>query len=234
LRTVLVVPARDEAGKISRVAAGFGKAGVDEVIIVDDGSTDSTAAEAAAEGATVLRHETRRGVGAAIRTGIDYALRTPFDVLVVAGGDDQDDPAQLEALLAPIRQGRADLVQGSRWAPGGSTIDMPLSRRILTRAYSWLFSMLSGHSMSDATNGYRALRRELLQDPRIHLHQPWLDGYELEPYLLWRAQRGGLRVTEVGVTKRYHRQEGFTKMRPLVDWWRILRPLFLLKLRLRS
>src|SRR5499427_7761990 len=128
--------------------------------------------------------------------------------------------------------GEARLVQGSRWLPGGATPGIPPDRRWLTQLYPLLFRIASGHAVTDGTNGLRAFRLSLLDDPRIQLEQDWLDRYELEPYLLYQAMRGGYRVTEAPVTVRYHGR-GTTKMR-LKDGWRILRPLVYLRLGWRS
>ena len=234
LRTVCVIPALDEQGKIGRLLERFPPGAVEQVVVVDDGSSDRTAEEARAGGAHVISHETRRGVGAAIRTGIDYALEQGFDAVVVMGGDDQDDPAEIALLLAPLGRGEADLVQGSRRLEGRRTIDMPLFRRVTTKTYSVVFRLLTGFPSTDATNGFRAFSTALVRDERIRLHQDWLDTYELEPYLLFQAIRHGWRVREAQVTKSYHRDLGYTKMLPGRDWWRILRPIIFLRLGLRS
>jgi len=233
-RTACVIPALDEQGKIGRLLERFSTGAVDEVIVVDDGSRDATAAEARDAGATVLSHVRQRGVGAAIRTGIDYALENGFDAVVVMGGDDQDDPAEIRGLLDPLARGEADFVQGSRRLNGRRTIDMPLFRRVTTKVYSLGFRLATGFRSTDATNGFRAFSTAVPRDPRIRLHQDWLDTYELEPYLLFQAIRCDWRVVEVPVTKRYHRDLGYTKMLPGRDWWRILRPIVFLRLGLRS
>ena len=89
--------------------------------------------------------------------------------------------------------------------------------------------------MTDTTNGFRAARTKLLADQNLNLDQPWLDEYELEVYLLYKATKLGYRVVEVPVTKRYPPKElGQTKMKPITGWWSILRPLFLLGLRLKK
>ena len=229
-----MIPAFNEQGKIGRLAGRFRDAPVDRVVVVDDGSTDSTAAEARAAGAEVISHESNRGVGAAIRTGIDWALEHSYDVVGVMGGDDQDDPSEIAGLLEPIARGDADFVQGSRRLGGRRTIDMPLFRRVTTKGYSLIFRLATGFPSTDATNGFRAFRASISTDPRVKLHQDWLDTYELEPYLLFQAIRGGYRVLEAPVTKRYDLELGYTKMRPGRDWWRILRPIVFLRLGLRS
>ena len=89
--------------------------------------------------------------------------------------------------------------------------------------------------MTESTNGFRAVRRAVLEDPRIRLTQSWLDGYELEPYLYISAIRSGYRTEEVPVTKVYPpKSQGQTKMKPITGWWSMLKPLFYLGLRLRK
>jgi dolichol-phosphate mannosyltransferase len=232
-RVAVVVPAYDEAGKIGKVVRKVPRRLVATVIVVDDASTDVTGDEARAAGADlVIRHEHNRGVGAAIRTGLFAAQRRGLEFGAVLSGDDQHEPDELDRVLAPLFSGEADLVQGSRWMPGGATPGIPPDRRWLTRWYAKLFRLASGFPSTDGTNGLRAFRLAMLDDPRIRLEQTWLDHYELEPYLLFQAIRCGYRVREVPVTVRYH-SRGTTKMRGLRDGWRIVRPLIFLRFRLK-
>jgi dolichol-phosphate mannosyltransferase len=232
-RVAVVVPAFDESGKIGDVVRKVPRHLAAAVIVVDDASRDLTAEEARAAGAEhVIRHPANRGVGAAIRTGLMAARQHGFEFAAVLSGDDQHEPAELERALPLLFEDRADLVQGSRWLPGGATPGIPADRRWLTRLYAWFFRIASGYPSTDGTNGFRAFRLALLDDPRIRLDQSWLDRYELEPYLLFQVVRGGYRVREVPVTVRYHAR-GTTKMRFLRDGWRILRPLVFLRLGLK-
>src|SRR5205823_3441030 len=118
----------------------------------------------------------------------------------------------IRRLVAPLEAGEADFVQGSRRLEGRRTVDMPFFRRLTTKLYSALFRVATRFPSTDATNGFRAFTTRLTRDPRIRLDQPWLDTYELEPYLLYSAIRFGYRVREVPVTKRYDRTLGYTKM----------------------
>jgi dolichol-phosphate mannosyltransferase len=231
---ICVIPALDEAGKIGRVVGGFPAGIVTEIVVVDDGSSDGTGDEARAGGATVLRHPRRQGSGAAIRTGLEYALGAGCEFVAVMAGDFQDDPAELATLLAPVLAGDADLVQGSRRLGGLRAPQMPVHRRVLTRFYTACFRGATHSQITDATNGYRVIRVSLLRDPRLKLDQPWLNAYELEPYVLFQALRLGYRVEERPVLKRYDHEGGFTKMAGAGDWWSIFRPVVLLALRLRS
>jgi dolichol-phosphate mannosyltransferase len=232
-RVGAVVPAFEEQGKIGDVVRKVARTHAAWVIVVDDCSRDRTSDEAREAGAErVVRHPVNRGVGAAIRTGLMTAREMGLEYAVILSGDDQHEPVELPRVLAPLAAGEADLVQGSRWLPGGATPGIRAGRRWLTQLYPRLFRLASGYPSTDGTNGFRGFRLAILDDPRIRLDQPWLDRYELEPYLLYQAVRCGYRVREVPVTVRYH-DRGTTKMRVLRDGWRMLRPLVLLRLGLR-
>jgi dolichol-phosphate mannosyltransferase len=98
-----------------------------------------------------------------------------------------------------------------------------------------LFSLLSRKKVTDSTNGFRAFKLSILQNSNLDLDQSWLDQYELEPYLFWKVIKLGYKVKEIPVTKIYPPKElGYTKMKPIIGWWSILKPLFYLGLRLRK
>ena len=233
---IAIIPAQNEEARIGRVVERTIASAVDAVVVVDDCSTDATAAVARSRGATVLSHTRRQGVGASLRTGIEYARNAEYDIAVILAGNDKDDPAEIPRLLDPICDERFDLVMGSRYLPGGACGgDMPLYRRLATRLHPWLMSRFSGKRLTESTNGFRAFRLSLLDDLRINLRQRWLDTYGLEVYLLWKTIKLGYRHAEVPCTKIYpRRNESYTKMRPVTDWWSILRPVFLLGLGFRD
>jgi dolichol-phosphate mannosyltransferase len=226
----VVIPALNEAGKIGRVLDKLPRDGRFEAIVVDDGSSDGTGAEARAHGAAVvLRHEVRGGVGAAIRDGWEEGLRRGRPYLALLSGDDQHEPSELVTALDRLIATESDYLQGSRWVTGGRVEGPTGGRSFGTRLYSIVFSVLVLRRVMDATNGFRVFRSEILRNPSIDLHQPWLTSYDLEPYVLYKAIRLGYRVIEHPVTVRYHVREGYTKMRGLRDWWRLFRPALLLR-----
>lgn len=234
-KILVILPAYNEEGKIGKVISKMPSEWVHEVVVVNDGSSDNTESESLKAGATVITQPQNQGVGAAIARGIRYGLEKEYPVVVVMGGDDQDNPSEICRLLRPILFDEFDFVQGSRYMPGGMTVHIPLFRRISTAFFSWLFRRLTRYPISDGTNGYRAFRTNIVKNENINLNQEWLQRYELEPYLLYKSVQSGYRVTEVPVTKRYpeDRQTGYTKMIPFLSWWSILRPLLFLRMGIR-
>ena len=233
---IAIAPVLDEEEKIREVVRRTPRDIVDEVLVVDDGSRDGSAAVAREEGARVHSMGRVAGVGAAIRQGYRLAREGGFDVAVVMAGNNKDSPEEIPLLLDPIADGRADFVQGSRFLKRDANFGpMPAYRKVATRVHPWLFSLVAGRRVSESTNGFRALRCSVLDDPQLDLDQAWLDEYELEPYLYLRVIRLGYRTEEVPVTKIYPpRKLGQTKMKPITGWWSMLRPLVYLGLGIRK
>jgi len=235
LSVIALAPVLDEERKIGEVVRRTPRAVVDETVVIDDGSTDRSAAVASDAGATVISMGRTVGVGAALRAGLRRAIDKGYDVAVIVAGNNKDAPEEIPSLLDPIADGRADFVQGSRFLKRDARFGaMPLYRRLATRLHPLLFSLAARRRVTESTNGFRAIHRRVLIDGRINLEQSWLDEYELEPYLYLRAIQLGYRTVEVPVTKIYPPAHlGQTKMKPVVGWWSILRPLIYVGLGLR-
>jgi dolichol-phosphate mannosyltransferase len=233
----VVLPAYNEQSKIGRVVEKVKKVDiVENIVVVDDCSTDATSQEANAGGATVIKHKKNMGVGAAIRTGINYGRDNDYDICVILSGDDQHEPAEIGRVVEPIIQNEYDFVQGSRRMKGGRVVNDRPFRMITTQLYSAFFSILVLRRITDATNGFRAFRLNIFDQPEIDIEQSWLDRYELEPYILYKTVKNKkIRVTEVPITIYYHGgRKQFTKMKPFRDWWRLARPMIYLWLKLRK
>jgi dolichol-phosphate mannosyltransferase len=235
LSVLAMAPVLDEEAKIGEVVRRTPRDIVDEMLVIDDGCTDRSPEVARSLGATILPMGATVGVGAALRAGYRYALEKGYDVAVVMAGNNKDAPEEIPLLLDPIAEGRADFVQGSRWLKRGANFgEMPLYRRIATRVHPLLFSLAARRRVTESTNGFRAVRRQVLTDPRLNLDQRWLDEYELEPYLYLRAIQLGYRTAEVPVPQVYPpKRIGQTQMKPLTGWWSILRPIVYLGLGLK-
>ncbi len=197
-RTVAVVPAYNESGAIGRVVDEIRSFDPTlEVVVVDDASTDETAAIAAAHGATVLRLPFNVGIGGAVQTGFRYALEQEYETAVRLDGDGQHDPRELPKLLAPLERGDANLVIGSRFVDPGGSYRPPFARRVGIRVFARLVSLLGGQRVTDTTSGFMALDRvgiTLFAEEFPH------DYPEVEATLV--ALRSGLRLAQVQVEMR--------------------------------
>jgi dolichol-phosphate mannosyltransferase len=236
LRVLAAIPAWNEESKIGDVVRRVPLDVVDECLVVDDGSTDRTADVARELGATVISLGAVRGVGYAILKGLHHGRDNGFDVVVPIAGNNKDAPEEIPRLLDPVVDQGCDFVMGSRFLSGGGLGgDMPAYRKLATRLHPVLVGLFCGKRITESTNGFRAIRTALLEDERIDLEQEWLEHYEMEVYLLMKVLKLGYRHTEVPVTKIYPPKKlGITKMRPVVDWWNILRPVFLVGMGLRK
>lgn len=155
-KIMIVVPAFREESQIGDVVAALRTRDL-PVVVVDDGSPDATAERAADAGAVVLRHPLNRGQGAALQTGIAYALRRGAEIIVTFDADGQHSADDVARLIEPIVRGECDIVLGSRFL--GTTSRIPRARRLLLRAAVIFTRITSGARVTDAHNGLRAFSR---------------------------------------------------------------------------
>jgi len=190
----VVIPALNEAEVVGDVIEQVRRE-CPNVVLVNDGSTDDTAARARLAGAKVVSHAINLGQGAALQTGITYALRLGASHIVTFDADGQHDPRQIATLIQSLGPG-FDVALGSRFK--GTTIDMPLKRRIVLRTACWVNYALTGLQLSDAHNGLRAFTRSAAQ--RLSLRQA---GMAHATEIVAQVARHRLKYVEVPVTIRY-------------------------------
>jgi polyprenyl-phospho-N-acetylgalactosaminyl synthase len=155
-KVYFVIPAYNEAKSISRVVKDLKRAGYNNIIVIDDGSRDNTYSAAAKHGITVLKHVINRGQGAALKTGIDYALSQGADFIVTFDSDGQHRVEDVPAMLKPALRGDVDVTLGSRFLKRSH---LPLSRKILLKGAIVVQSAFYRIILTDVHNGFRVLSR---------------------------------------------------------------------------
>ena len=212
-RILVIVPTYNERENLPLITARV-RAAVPEanVLVADDNSPDGTGVLADDLAATddhvhVMHRSGKNGLGAAYLAGFDWALAEGYDVVVEMDADGSHQPEQLPRLLVALRD--ADLVLGSRWMPGGSVVNWPKSRELLSRGGSLYTRMMLGVPMRDATGGYRAFRADTLR--KLDLTGVESAGYCFQVELGWRAVKAGMRVREVPI-EFVERELGSSKM----------------------
>jgi glycosyltransferase involved in cell wall biosynthesis len=199
---LVVIPTYDERDNIESILRRVRAATPDvDILVVDDGSPDGTGEIADRIAADdhqvhVLHRTGKQGLGAAYLAGFDWALARDYGVVVEMDADGSHQPEQLPRLLEAL--GRADVVLGSRWVPGGRVENWPLHRMALSRGGNTYTRLALGIPLRDATGGYRAFRRHALE--QLDLGEVASQGYCFQVDLAWRAVQRGLRVVEVPIT----------------------------------
>ncbi len=198
---LVVVPTYQERLNVEAIVARVRSAVPQAaVLVVDDDSPDGTGALADALAATdpcvhVLHRSVREGLGPAYLAGFRWGLDREYAVLVEMDADGSHQPEELPRLLTALSD--ADLVIGSRWVPGGSVVNWPTRRRLLSQGGNTYVRLALGIDLRDATGGYRAFRRRALET--VDLADVSSHGYCFQVDLAWRAVLAGLRVVEVPI-----------------------------------
>ncbi len=210
---LVVVPTYDEAENIALITGRL-RAAVPsaQLLIVDDASPDGTGEIADELAATdsmvhVLHRPGKQGLGAAYIAGFQWAAEQRFDVVVEMDADGSHAPEELPRLLSALHS--ADLVLGSRWVAGGAVVNWPRSRLLLSRAGNAYARLALRLPLRDATGGYRAYRRRVLE--AIPLHRVASQGYCFQVDVAWQAWLRGFEIVEVPITFT-ERKRGQSKM----------------------
>ncbi|MEN0015149.1 MAG: glycosyltransferase family 2 protein [Solirubrobacteraceae bacterium] len=225
MNVVAIVPAFNEERTVGRVVRALSEAGIPAVVI-DDGSSDSTAAQARDAGATVLALPVNLGVGGALRCGFRWALEAGYDVAVQVDADGQHDPAQVRALVDQLVARDADLAIGSRFAEGSGAYAVSRGRRAAMRLLEARVAAATGLRVHDPTSGFRAIRRPLLDRFAVDYPVEYL-GDTVEAVIM--AGRFGSTVIEVPVAMG-EREHGAPSAGTLASLWYVARVLLAIRL----
>lgn len=197
MKPIIIIPAKDESVKIAEVITGIhNNSGLEaDILVVDDGSKDDTAAQARTAGAIVLRHKINRGQGAALKTGIAFAGRSGHDTAVFFDADGQMAPEEIRALVDKLAQGY-DVILGSRNL--GQAVNIPKLKKLIKKIALVFTRLTTGLKLTDTHIGFQAWTMEALD--KINLDQ---DRMAHASQLLAEIARKKLRYAEAPVTIRY-------------------------------
>jgi glycosyltransferase involved in cell wall biosynthesis len=208
MRTCALIPAFNEAPYIANVVKGT-QPHVEQVVVIDDGSTDETAQVAQAAGATCLRSETNCGKASALRTGIAFARAQNFTHVITLDGDGQHLPDDIPVMLCVAEQTGADLVIGAR---SFDRARMPRARYYSNTIGSRLASALVGCEIRDSQSGFRLFRLDKLRETKLRSRS-----YELEMEVLIKMARSGCTIAHAPVHMVYDHGQARSKMKPVRD-----------------
>jgi glycosyltransferase involved in cell wall biosynthesis len=209
-RIAILIPAYNASESLQGVIEGI-KGYVSAIVVVDDGSTDTTAKIARAAGVPVLRHEINRGKGVALRTGFWFLLHQGYEAAITMDADGQHDPSSILSLISAYEAGRGDIIIGSR---AGEFNAMSWLRRFWNRLGVKAVSKLIGTPLTDTQSGYRLISAKALQGLPLRA-----TGYEVELEVLIKACKRGHRVVEIPVTTHYIDGRHSSHFRPVRDTW---------------
>lgn len=198
MKVCCIIPAYQESRAIDRVIT-IAKKYCTHVVVVDDGSTDNTGKIAEANGATVLRHPTNLGKGAALRTGFNYTIKKQYDIIITLDGDLQHNPHSIPRFLDKIKQGY-DIIVGSRYQTQSE--DMPFARKLSNLITTTVLRVFFKVPVTDSQSGYRAFKRRVLETIPVRDN-----GFAAETEILIDAQRAGFLISEVPIATSYGEEE---------------------------
>jgi len=195
----IVIPAKDEATRIGLVLEKIKSEGYNNIIVVNDGSSDGTAQVSRSFGATVLTHLVNLGPGAATQTGMDYAIRKGAKVVVTLDADNQHCPTDIKRLLNEMEQEKVDVVIGSRFLNEGN--DVPQIRVILNKVGNYVTAFFTGLLVTDSQSGFKAMSTDFLKKSRISL-----SGFEFCTEIISMIKREKVTYSEVPIKVRYTKE----------------------------
>jgi dolichol-phosphate mannosyltransferase len=212
-RVLVVIPTYNEADNVRIIVDRVRTATPNvDVLVADDGSPDGTGAiadelAAADPQVHVLHRTAKEGLGAAYVAGFSWARDRDYDAVVEMDADGSHQPEQLHLLLDAL--GESDAVLGSRYVPGGKTVNWPVSRQLISRIGNLYVRIVLGMPVKDATGGYRAYRMPVLD--KIEIDKVASQGYCFQVEGSWRSHKSGCRLVEVPITF-VERERGQSKM----------------------
>lgn len=228
LRSVFFVPVFNQVQEFPLVLSELrsSRLACDKILLVNNGSTDGSEKLVQDSGFEFIDLPRNLGVGHSFMHAIKWAITNGYDLFGSLAGNGKMLPQEMGRLLAPIHEGRADYVTGSRFLPGGDFPNLPPFRRLSIPMVNLFVKAITGVTLTDATCGYRVFRVDLIRRAQFDWNASWLNTYGFEYYLYCKVITSKtVRWMEVPVTMRYPGQgKRYSKIRPVIGWYEMLKP----------
>lgn len=210
----VLIPTYNEEQNIGRVVTACQNQKLD-VVVVDDGSSDSTAQQARRAGAFVIRNKENKGKGYSIKEGIEFILSKDYDCVLTMDGDGQHDPQDIPKFLCRLQDDTADLLLGNRMQDAKG---MPFLRRVTNMAMSFIISKVAGRNIPDTQCGFRLMRRQVLESSKFASEH-----FEIESEMILEAAKNNYRIESMPIAAIYRDEK--SAINPLVDALRFIKML---------
>jgi len=221
MRIITIIPAYNEEDAIGNVVNGVNK--YSDILVVDDGSTDETSFLAVNAGAKIVKHAKNMGKGAAIKTGLEYALDNDYDLMILLDGDGQHNPQCIPRLLDGMNG--VDVLIGSRFLDNTS-LNMLLHRRLSNIITTHLIRFVTGYNLTDSQCGFRVISKKAAP---LFINIPYND-YVYESEVLCKASENNLVVVEVPIECIYGDEKSYVRFRHVIHYMMFTLRLLVLKL----
>ncbi len=215
----IVIAGYNEEKRIGAVIDGLKKNGYHNIVVVDDGSKDRTGEVAAEAGAIVLRHVINRGQGAALKTGMDFAVKYNAGIIVTFDADGQHHVEEIVRLTIPIQKGEVDACLGSRFLE--TTSNVPWHRKMILKGGAWIIWLFYGVRLTDSHNGFRAIKGEAVQKLQLKA-----DRMEHASEIVEEIAKRDIKYKEIPVTityTEYSLQKGQSSLAAFGILWNMIK-----------
>lgn len=220
MKYIIIIPAYNEEVAIGSVVSNC--LNHSDVLVMDDGSSDNTGDVALKAGAKVIKHPQNRGKGAALKTGMEYALNEGYSAMVMLDGDGQHDPEFIPELVRDLDE--PGMIICSRFLEGPPQ-GMAIQRRFSNKLTTYLLKLATGYHITDSQCGFRIFSKDAA---RVFLDISY-DDYEFESEMLYQSSLNGLYVREISIPSSYHGEKSY------ITWVKILKYIYyIFKLLLRN
>jgi len=212
MRVCVIIPTYNEADAIGNLVSEIKRLGFD-VLVVDDGSSDSTKEIVRGKGVALLENSTNLGKGSSLRSGFDYAIKEGYDFVVTMDGDGQHSPPEITRFIELVEKEHAGIIVGDRMQ---NCIGMPWVRRLTNTIMSNLISKLAGQRIPDTQCGFRLIKIDVLKNIDLISYR-----FEIESEILIKAAKAGFKIISTPIKTIYQGEK--SKINPFIDGLRFIR-----------